>query len=135
MFLACQYRVIGYSRGPNELVLCVYSATFASRLSMLSMNPVTTTILAASLVGMANSLSESSDGSCGTSSSLGEVNAACMKAWHRWWPGWYFAIIAIHAAAAGMLFPAKGDSRSIEAIAMTVVIHCLWSTTDFASAD
>ena len=65
---------------------------------------------------MAHSISESSHGSVGTTSSsipspVGDFGF--WQLWHRWRPGWYVLVFAVNATAAALLFPvAIGDDDS-----------------------
>ena len=54
---------------------------------------------------MANS--ESSDEGSGAASTFNPGNAASLKHWQRWRPGWYFAVFLVNATATAVLFPVQ----------------------------
>ena len=66
---------------------------------------------------MASSISESSHGSSGTTSSVTPSPADGFffrQLWRRWRPGWYFSVLAVNATAAVLLFPHPYDDPYVE---------------------
>ena len=71
---------------------------------------------------MASSISESSHGSSGSSSSVTPSPADELffwLLWHRWRPGWYVFVLAVNATAAALLFP-RPDPHYVEGQVGTV---------------
>ena len=58
---------------------------------------------------MTNSSSESSNESWSSSSTVTPANAAFLKSWQRWRPGWYFFVFLVNATATTVLFPMEDE--------------------------
>ena len=58
---------------------------------------------------MTNSISESSNESWSSSSTVTPASAAFLKSWQRWRPGWYSFVFLVNATATTVLFPMEDE--------------------------